>query len=617
MARHWRSKFGLGLTLVLTCLAPAHCDPEAIEYHLSFPEAQHHYLEVEADIPATGASQTELFLPVWTPGSYMVREYARQLEGLRVTDAGGQVCSSEKISKNRWRVQTPGGAAIHLHYRVYCHEMSVRTCWVDENFALLNGAAFYLSVVGAEHRPYHVSLHLPPLWQQCLSGMPNLHEGQEPSFSASDYDQLLDCPILAGSPQVYRFKVLGVEHRLVDQGEAGGLWDGNRAALDVARIVASAHRLWGQFPYQEAAPHNYTFFNLLTQPGGGLEHKDSCVMMSSRWDMRLRKDYLGWLCLVAHEYFHCWNVKRLRPIALGPFDYEKEVYTPDLWVAEGFTEYYADLLVRRAGLSTPEEYLEQISHNIESLQTRPGRKVQALSESSFDAWIKFYRPDENSPNSGISYYSKGSLVGWLLDCELRRATGGKKSLDDLMRLAYQRYSGAHGYTDQQFRDLASEVAGVSLKPFFARAVDGVEELDYVPALHYYGLRFKSTNSRVKPGPATDPPPGYLGFTWLDRGGRLEITGVRRETPAYEFGLQVDDEVIALDDYRVTPEKFDERLKRYPEGSKIHLTIARGGRMLSVAMVVGKKPADRWNLEVDPAAGTEAKLHREKWWKAGS
>ena len=229
------------------------------------------------------------------------------------------------------------------------------------------------------------------------------------------------------------------------------------SARDVEAIVRAQKNFWGFLPYEK-----YVFFNLLTESGGGLEHKNSTVLMSSRWATRTRSSYLGWLNLVSHEFFHTWNVKRLRPVELGPFDYENEVYTPSLWVAEGITSYYDRLLVRRAGLCTVEEYLagdppspgsdaEKSTNDIERLQTTPGRLVQPLESSSFEAWIKFYRRDENTPNTGISYYVKGAVVAFLLDAKIRRATAGKKSLDDVMRLAYERYSGPRGFTAAQFR----------------------------------------------------------------------------------------------------------------------------------------------------------------------
>ena len=243
-----------------------------------------------------------------------------------------------------------------------------------------------------------------------------------------------------GIRQCTQFEVDGIPHSLVNEGE-GGLWDGLSAARDVEKIVRAHRHMWGFLPYDQ-----YVFFNMITEAGGGLEHKNSTLLMTSRWHYRVRKDYLAWLSLVSHEFFHVWNVKRLRPVELGPFDYENEVYTKNLWTAEGITSYYTELGVRRAGLCTQDEFFERLSSLIERLQTTPGRLVHPLEMASYDAWIKFYRNDENSPNTTISYYTKGAVVAWLLDAKIQAATGGAKSLDDVLRLAYTRYAGEYGFT---------------------------------------------------------------------------------------------------------------------------------------------------------------------------
>ena len=267
------------------------------------------------------------------------------------------------------------------------------------------------------------------------------------------------------------------------------MWDGPRSAKDVATIVREQRKFWGQLPYDK-----YVFMNLIVESGGGLEHKNSTVLMTSRWATRTAKAYRSWLELVSHEFFHVWNVKRLRPVELGPFDYENEVHTKSLWVAEGLTEYYGRLLLRRAGLETVESFLAgdpatkpgEPPTEIAALQLTPGRMVQPLESASYDAWIKFYRPDENSRNTAVSYYTKGAVVGFLLDAQIRRATSGAKSLDDVIRLAYDKYSGEHGFTSEEFRALASEVAGADLSGWLTTALETVEELDFAPALDYYG-----------------------------------------------------------------------------------------------------------------------------------
>jgi predicted metalloprotease with PDZ domain len=582
---------------------------DPVRYRLSFPAAQNHYVDVEAEVPTGGAREVEVFLPVWTPGSYMVREYSRQLESFGARTPAGQPLSFEKTRKNRWLIKSGGAPTVQLRYRVYCREMSVRNCWVESDFALLNGAQLFVAPVGNFQRPYLVEMGLPASWKKVETG---LARGSAPStFTAKNFDELLDCPIVAGNPAVYEFNVSGVSHRLVNEGE-GGVWDGPRSAKDVAQIVGTVHKLWADVPYAKYPPHHYTFLNMLTQAGGGLEHKNSTVLMASRWAQRGRQDYLNWLSLVAHEFFHAWNVKTLRPVALGPFDYENEVYTPSLWVAEGLTAYYDNLLVRRAGFSTHKEYLEQLSKDLEALQTAPGRQLQSLRLSSFDSWIKLYRPDENSVNTAMSYYTKGAVVGLLLDARIREATQGKRSLDDVMRKAYQLYSGEKGYTEEQFRAVAQDVAGVSLKQFFAEYVDGTTELDYKPMLAFYGLRFKTAEAKKD---NADPEPGWMGANVASSSGRLLVTGVKRGTPAYEAGLNVDDEIIAVNDFRVPIDKadrLDERLKQYSPGATISLLVARREKLTRLNVRLAKKPTETWQLEANPEAEEVAKNNRTAW-----
>ena len=591
--------------------------PEPIRYTLRFPAPQSHYVEVEATVPIAGAADFELMMAVWTPGSYLVREYARHVEGVAAKGPDGKHLGVEKVRKNRWKVATGGASSVVVSYRVYCREMGVQTSWIDGGFALLNGAGTFLTLADKKPRPHEVTLLPPPGWLRTITGLPAVPGDQPHRYLAADYDTLLDCPIYAGNPTVYEFVVDGKSHYLVNEGE-NGVWDGPRSARDVEAIVKAARALWGQLPYDK-----YIFFNLLTESGGGLEHKNSTVLMSSRWNTRTRPAYLGWLDLVSHEYFHAWNVKRLRPIELGPFDYENEVICKSLWLAEGVTSYYDRLLVRRAGLCSVDEYLEgsppggasdadKPRNDIEVLQDTPGRLVQPLESASFDAWIKYYRRDENTPNTAISYYTKGAVVGFLLDARVRKTTNGAKSLDDVMRLAYDRYSGATGYTPEQFRATASEVAGTDLSPWFARALESTDELDYAEALPWYGLRFKPLEDEKDKDKPKKPAKAWLGLTTRADNGRLAVTVVKRETPGYEAGFNVGDEIVAIGEERIVPEVWSKRMDQYRPNEKVSILIARRGRLLRLEATFGAEPASRFRMEPDPKATDEQKAHRKAW-----
>jgi predicted metalloprotease with PDZ domain len=589
---------------VVTVLAANTLSAQTVHYTVRFPDPHSHYANIEAAIPVSEPS-VEIFMPVWTPGSYLVREYARNVEDVAATGDAGKQLEVVKSRKNRWRIETGGAREIHVTYRVYCREMSVRTNWVEDSFALLNGAPTFMTLAGPQKLNYDVRLQMPAAWKTSASG---LEETGANHFIAPDYDTLVDSPIVAGNPSVYRFEVDGIPHFLVNVNE-DGVWDGKRSAADTEKIVRQYLAMWGSLPYKK-----YVFLNLITEAGGGLEHKNSVCMMTNRWATSTRRGYVNWLSLAAHEYFHAWNVKRLRPVELGPFDYESENPTKSLWVSEGFTDYYGDLTVRRAGLSTVAEYLgatpeagpaSGLSGVINALQNTPGRLVSSAEQASFDAWIKLYRPDENTGNTSISYYTKGAVVGWLLDARIRKATNGAKSLDDLMRAAFAKYSGDKGFTPEQFKATAEEVAGAPLREFFRKSVESTEELDYTEALEWFGLRFREPASAA-------PAKAWTGAETKNDAGRLVVTRVPRGTPAFDSGLSVDDEILAIGDFRVRAEQLSQRLDNYRPGEEVSLLVARREKLNRIELILGQEPARRWQLEVRPDATVEQKRHFEAW-----
>jgi predicted metalloprotease with PDZ domain len=572
---------------------------EPIRYVLRIPAPQTHYIEIEATYPTSGRPTVDLMMAVWTPGSYLIREFERHVESVRARDTADRALQLEKTRKNRWRVHTGGTRTVRLNYRVYANEHQARTDWVEDSFALINGAATYITLLERARRPHEVSLELPPAWSSSLTALPAIKGAGPHHYRARDFDTLVDSPIVAGNPAVYEFSVDGVPNTLVNFGEAG-VWDGARSAGDVERIVRAEKAFWGSLPYER-----YLFFNFLTDGDDGIEHNASTVLLASRDATGTDSTYADWLELVSHEFFHAWNGKRLRPVELGPFDYETEVYTRSLWIVEGLSDYYSWLLPRRAGLVSRERTLHDISETIESLQNTPGRLVQPLELASYDAWIKQYRPDENSPNVSISYYTKGSIVGLLLDTRIRRLTGGRRSLDDVMRLAFRRFSGTRGYTPAEFRAVASEVAGANLTDFFHHAVETTEGLDYAEMLNWYGLRF------------TSPDTSARAAAWLGAGTRLEeerlvVSQVLRGTPAYQAGLSAGDELIALDSACVSTGGLDSLLAQHKAGDRVSLVVSRRGDQRTLDITLAAARGRRWNLEVRPDASAEQTARLEAW-----
>jgi len=602
-AKHSRLLVALFL-MTHAAAAGAQTAPEPIRYTLSFPAPQTHYVEVTATVPTGRRADVDLMMAVWTPGSYLVREYARNVEAVTAAGPDGRALDVDKSKKNHWRIATGGAPSITLKYRLYCREMSVRTNWVESDFAMINGAPTFITLADLAPRPHEVIINPAPAWKRSVTPLPEMGGGEH-RYRAPDYDTLVDSPIVVGNPAVYDFVVDGKKHSLVNVGE-GGVFDGTRAAKDLETIVKEDRRLWGFLPYDR-----YVFFNMITESGGGLEHKNSTLLMTNRWTTRTRRAYLSWLELASHEYFHAWNVKRLRPAELGPFNYEDENITRSLWIAEGFTDYYAELQVHRAGLSTRDEYLEGLSNAIEALQTTPGRLVQSAEMASFDAWIKYYRPDENSPNTSISYYTKGTVIAFLLDAKIRKETA--KSLDDVMRAEYERFSGAKGYTPEEFRLEAEKVTGISLKQFWDAAVESTAELNYSEALDTFGLRFKP----VPPPVADRPAKTWLGITTRNDNGRLVVTQVQRGSPADVAGVNVDDEILAIDDFRVRADRFENRLEQYKPGDKVSVLVARREQLLKVDVPLMSEPVRSWRLEVNPNATEIQRRELEAWLRGQS
>jgi predicted metalloprotease with PDZ domain len=602
-AKHSRLLVALFL-MTHAAAAGAQTAPEPIRYTLSFPAPQTHYVEVTATVPTGRRADVDLMMAVWTPGSYLVREYARNVEAVTAAGPDGRALDVDKSKKNHWRIATGGAPSITLKYRLYCREMSVRTNWVESDFAMINGAPTFITLADLAPRPHEVIINPAPAWKRSVTALPEMGGGEH-RYRAPDYDTLVDSPIVVGNPAVYDFVVDGKKHSLVNVGE-GGVFDGARAAKDLETIVKEDRRLWGFLPYDR-----YVFFNMITESGGGLEHKNSTLLMTNRWTTRTRRAYLSWLELASHEYFHAWNVKRLRPAELGPFNYEDENITRSLWIAEGFTDYYAELQVHRAGLSTRDEYLEGLSNAIEALQTTPGRLVQSAEMASFDAWIKYYRPDENSPNTSISYYTKGTVIAFLLDAKIRKETA--KSLDDVMRAEYERFSGAKGYTPEEFRLEAEKVTGISLKQFWDAAVESTAELNYSEALDTFGQRFKP----VPPPVADRPAKTWLGITTRNDNGRLVVTQVQRGSPADVAGINVDDEILAIDDFRVRADRFENRLEQYKPGDKVSVLVARREQLLKVDVPLMSEPVRSWRLEVNPNATEIQRRELEAWLRGQS
>lgn len=546
-------------------------------------------------VAGLGGKTLDLKLPVWTPGSYLVREFSRHIEGVIATDAtdatnpadgAGHALPVEKLDKNSWRIKTGGAESVTVRYQVYCFEPSVRTSFVDEERIAINGGSVFLFADGRLHEAIALEVALPAGMSHISTGMIADAPGR---YTLPDYDRLVDSPLLIGNPRVANFAVDGIPHEVALFGP--GPVDLPKLAGDCEKIVLAAKGIFGSLPYPK-----YAFLiELAPGGGGGLEHLASAHMFIDSFGFTRRQGEYDNLSLISHEYFHLWNVKRLRPLALGPFNYERENYTRDLWLAEGVTDYYADLLLRRAGLATPEELLKDLGKTIKLYEDAPGRGVQSAGDSSFDTWIKFYRPDEDSPNTTLSYYVKGKLIGWLLDGELRRRTGGKASLDDLMRSLFTlTQTRSRGYTDAEVVAAVEKLApGEWVAAFFRDFVNGTAPIDW--ALLFAGYGLKLNPKPVKPEGITHPV-SSLGVRLGGEGGGVRIRTVLAGTPAEAAGLNPGDEILALDGWRVAADgDLGKRLEERIPGERVELTLSRRGRLLNKPVTLGVPPPDSYEI----------------------
>jgi predicted metalloprotease with PDZ domain len=586
-----------------------------ISYTVAMPKPYTHLLEVEmrVQIPANlqVPNETDLVMPVWTPGSYLIREFERHVQDF-AADANGRALDWIKVNKNTWRVKTGGARQWRATYRVYANELSVRTSELNSDHAFWNNAALLMYPSGYLNAPTTLRV-VPQTGWKVATGLPEV-SGQPNTFRAENFDVLYDSPVEVSNFRELDFQVRGVAHRIVIDGE--GNYDPERMRADVQKIVEAETSMFGGIPY-----HDYTFIlHLRSNTGGGLEHLNSTALGFRRFNFSTEKGHQSFLSLVAHEFFHLWNVKRIRPDALGPFDYTKENYTRMLWVAEGITEYYGHLLVRRAGLISDEGYLDHLAQQIQDFQETPGRNVMSAEEASFDSWIKFYRPDENAVNSQISYYDKGELLGLLLDLDIRRRTNNAKSLDDVMRYLYTEFfENGRNYTPADFQKACELMAGASLEEFFSRYVRGRDALQpvYDQMLRGAGLRLEQAGHDI----GADIPvsrKGFLGVDLEDKpdGDFIVIKSVRAGSPAYDQGLNAKDKIIALDGARVDKDTFEALLAAKHHGETVRITVFRFDDVRTFDIRLAARDDGPYRIVMLPNASAEQKRIYQAWLRAG-
>ena len=594
------------------------------------PEA--HLFEVTCGVDDPAPEGQSFQLPTWIPGSYLIREFARHVVTLRA-ESGGAPVAVAKTAKDTWRCAPCAGPLI-LTYDVYAWDLSVRGAHLDRTHAFFNGTSVFLAPVAMEKRQCAVTIERPEgaayaEWR-VITSLPRVDAPAYGfgTFRAADYDELIDHPVEMGTFTLGSFTAGGIQHDVAITGRHD--CDIDRLSADLARVCTEQIDFFGGGP-NSAPPMDYYAF-LTTALGdayGGLEHRASTALVCTRDNLPragLKEpvdNYIDFLGLASHEYFHTWNVKRIKPAAFVPYDLTREAYTRQLWIFEGFTSYYDNLMLARSGLITPEQYIGLLGQDVTKVLRGAGRGKQSVADSSFDAWIKYYRADENTPNAVVSYYVKGALVALLLDLKLRRESAA--TLDDAMRALWLRYGQTGvGVPEDGVRRIATELSGLDLAEFFTRYVDGTEELPLADALAAFGidlhLRTADGNKDMggKSGKAAKdaPPRQWLGARWT-AGGDARITHVFDGGPAQAAGLSAGDVIVAWNGLKVSAGNLQGHIDRAQADAGACAHAFRRDELMTYDVALKAAPLDTCWLTLRADAPPAAVALREAWLRSAS
>ncbi len=541
---------------------------QSVDYKLSMPKPQNHQFHVEMTLNDFKEKTLDVSLPVWAPGSYLVREFSKNINLVKAFDEKGNPLEVHKKKKNTWTITKGKKSKVIVKYEVYAFELSVRTSFLDLTHGFVSGSGVFMFV--EDHLNVNGILEVLPYegFSVVSTALPS--DKNEFTYTYTHYDHLVDCPIEIGNQEVFDFEAAGVNHTVAIYG------DGNYSIpdlkRDMAKIIEEETKVFGQNPNED---YLFIIHNVVNGQGG-LEHKNSTTLSVNRWTYG-GPNYLKFLNLVAHEYFHLWNVKRIRPLELGPFDYNQENYTDLLWVMEGFTSYYDELILLRAGYYTQNQMLGKIESAINYVEGSVGSRVQPLAHASFDAWVKAYRPNENSANTSMSYYSRGSVIAALLDVMIINKHRGKKCLDDFMQSLYANFhvKKNRGFTSNEFKKELESFVGRNLDDFYARYINGTEIPPYAAIFGEMGVDVEDASS-------TFPD---FGAALSNSGGKTIIKSIRSNSAAEDAGLSVNDEIIGCNGYRVDRSDIEGVMRGLEEGEELQLVISRDDILFSVDFIM--------------------------------
>ena len=589
-----------------------------LRYRVELARPEDHLAAITVTVPCADAATggvVELTLPAWSPGSYLIRDYARFVRDVTATGDDGRHRAVTKVDKATWHVAVDGARELAIGYRVYGHDLTVRTNHIDGSHAFLHSPAVFAHVPALRARPVEIVVEPPAGYgwalASALDGGAVAAAADRYRLTAPDVDALYDAPIHLGHTEAISFDVDGVPFELVLWGARvpGGAFTVGRLAEDLAAIAADHAARMGGPSGKPCLPFaRYTFIVMFTADGyGGLEHRTSSANMYHPAALATRKHYEGLIELLSHELFHAWNGKRIAPSALARFDYGREAYTRCLWVMEGITSHYDRWSLRTSGRITVKSFFDKVLDDWVRLQAVPGRGHHSLEQASFDAWIKLYKPDESNLNSTVSYYLKGGLAALALDLEIRRRSGGARSLDDVMRRLWR----DHGATDvphpEDVEPLFAATVGLDLSEYFGAVVRGTSDPALVAELIAVGIELRTGHDPAQLAEGASPV--WLGLVLAG----LKVTGVHDGSPAQQGGLSPGDELCAFDRFRVTGEgDARQALATRRPGDTIEVAVFRRGRLVLASLVVGPAPPTRHELTA-VAEPSQAQIELYRAW----
>jgi len=558
-----------------------------------------HYLHVSLTYSGIKGKSVELKMPVWTPGYYMIMDYSKYLIEFKAVDGSGNNLAWGKTAKNRWKIKTDGKDVIRVTYDVFAFRTSVADSFLDDGRGFISPTGVFMYPAGQKDNPVTVTIMPYEKFSVVSTGLDPV-QGKKNTFYASDFDELYDCPILAGNQEILKFETGGVIYTIA--AETLGKIDRSKLIEDYREIVESATSIIGEIPYK-----HYTFIQM-NRGMGGLEHRNSMAVFSNRLDFDSSEISDGWLSFIAHEFFHLYNVKTIRPVALGPFDYDKENYTDMLWFSEGVTSYYENLILNRAGFFNRDDVFREMKTSIANYENIPGHLFQSVASSSYDSWMLFFNRSENASNTTISYYDKGCALGMLLDLKIRYESGNNKSLDDVMRTLYQVYykEKKRGFTDKEFRDVCEKAAGSSLDEIFDSYIPTVHDINYAKYLGYAGLRIDTVPKEV--------PGAWIGAATREDAGNLSITRVEWNSPAYNAGLSPQDIIKEINGEKATNDLLNSTLNANNPGDRITFTVTHRDIVNKVEVTLGRKTTRTFEIKPLPNPTPEQTAILDKWLK---